>query len=136
MNELDLKIADGDNVVRLDSVEQDIVQHVMFTKPFLGEGKLEARRVNRQVEILEDVGESTNMVLMPVRQYDGRKVVPVFLEKIEIRDRYVDTERRFFRKTHTGIDDDHFVTEADAHTVHPKFADTAEWYYFDLIHKV
>ena len=67
------------------------------------------------------------------KNYCGQ-VVAKFFEKIEIRDRDVDAVGRFLGKTHSGVDDDHLVAISDAHAVHPKFADAAQGYYFDLIH--
>ena len=75
------------------------------------------------------------MVFVAVRQDDRGQVVAIFLEKIEIRDRDIDTERRLLRKAHPGIDDDHLVGIADAHAVHPEFADTAERNYFNFVHR-
>ena len=69
------------------------------------------------------------MVFVPVGEDQGGQVVAIFFEKIEIRDRDVDAIRRFFGKSHAGIDDDHLVAVPDAHAVHPELADAAKRYY-------
>ena len=71
------------------------------------------------------------MVFVTVCQDDRRQVISIFLEKVEIRYRNINTIRRFFGKAHTGIDDDHLVAVADSHAIHPEFADTAKRDYFN-----
>ena len=74
------------------------------------------------------------MVFVAVGQDQGRQVVPVFFEKIEIWDRNVDTKGRFFGKAHARVDQDHLVAVTDAHAIHSEFTDPAERYYFNFIH--
>lgn len=125
MDELDLETADIDDVVRLYSMEQDVIEHVEFVKPAFNQRLCESRCVDREIELTKYVGKSSNVVLMAVRQNDRRQVVSILFEEIEVRDGDVDTKRCFFRKTHSGIDDDHLITIPDAHAVHPEFTDTA-----------
>src|SRR2546421_6935095 len=135
VDKLDLKIADIDDVVRLDRMDQDLVEHPMLFETLFGQADRESRGINRKVELLEYVSERPDVVLVPVGEDDRGQVVAVFFEKIKIGNRDVDAERRLFGKTHPGIDDDHLVGVADAHAVHPEFADAAERDYFYLIHE-
>ena len=57
---------------------------------------------------------------------DRGQVVTIFFEKIKIWYRNINPKRRLLRKTHARINDDHFVAIANAHAVHPKFADAAQ----------
>ena len=74
------------------------------------------------------------MIFVSVSEDDRRQIVAVFFEKVEIGNRNIYAEWRFFGKSHTGVDNDHFVGVPDAHAVHPKFADAAERNYFNFIH--
>src|SRR5436190_7966037 len=74
------------------------------------------------------------MVFVAVSQDDCGQVVAILFEKVEIGNRNVHTERRFFRKAHPGVHDDHLIGVPDAHAVHPKFADAAKRNYFNFLH--
>ena len=79
MNELDLEIADRHDIVRLDTVEQHVVEHIKFAKPLFGQREREPRRIDRQIELAQDVGKRADVVLVAVGQDDGGEVVAVFL---------------------------------------------------------
>ena len=74
------------------------------------------------------------MVFVSVGENDRGQVVAVLFEKVEIWYRNIDTVWRFFWETHARIDDDHLIAIADAHAVHPEFADAAERNYLYLFH--
>ena len=115
-------------------MHQNVVEHLEFVKTLFRQRQREARSVNRQIVFFENVRQRTNVVLVAVREDNGGQVVAVLFEKVEIRYRNVDAERRFLWKTHTGVDDDHLVAVPDTHAVHPELADPAKRYDFDLFH--
>ena len=73
---------------------------------------------------------AADVVFVAVGEDDGGQVVAIFFEKIEIRYRNIDPKRRFLRKAHAGVDNDHLIGVSDAHAVHPKLADPTKWYNF------
>lgn len=134
MNELNLKAADLDRVSGLDTMHQHIVKHSKLLEPLFRQSERESGAVNRKIELFEYIREGTDVVFVPVCEDYRRQVVSIFLEKIEIRYRNIDSVRRFFGKAHAGVHYDHLVAVPDAHAVHPELTDAAERYYFDLAH--
>ena len=64
----------------------------------------------------------------------ARSIRPCNRPETKIRNRNIHTERCFFGKTHSRINDNHFVARTDSHTIHPEFADAAQRYYFYFAH--
>ncbi len=73
-------------------------------------------------------------VFVSVRQNQRGQIVGVLIQKIKIRNRNINSVRRFFGKTHSSVDNYHFISEANAHTIHSEFADSAQRYYFQFTH--
>ncbi len=134
VNELDLEFADRDNVIRLDAMHQNVVEHIELAQTLFGQCQRKTRRIDRKIEFAKDVREGTDMVFVSVRENDRRQVVTIFFEKVEIRYADINPERRLLRKSHSRVDDDHLVLVANAHAVHAEFADAAERYYFQFCH--
>ena len=131
-----LKLPISMMIVRLDAMQQHVVRACRIrSSRFSVKGERKSRRINRQIEFAENIGESADVVFVAVREDDRGQIVAIFFEKIEIWNRDIDAKRRFLRKAHPGIDDYHLVAVPDSHAVHPKFADPAERDYFDLAHK-
>ena len=57
----------------------------------------EMRAVDRNIEFLEQIRQSAQMIFVAVREDDGRDVVFVLVEKTKIRDRNVDAVRGLLR---------------------------------------
>src|SRR5688572_12906105 len=66
------------------------------------------------------------MIFVAVSQYDGRDVVSILFEKIEIGNTDVHTVGSLFRETHARIKNQHLVAIAHGHAVHTKFANSPE----------
>ena len=124
--ELDRERAYVHDLARLDAVNQHVVEQVVLFELAVGEPRREVRGVNWHIKFFEDVGERAQVILVPVREHDGRNVVPVLFEELEVRDRDVYAVDALLWKTHTGVDDDHLVFVAHGHTIHPELADSAE----------
>src|SRR5437868_14149700 len=109
VDKFDRKAADLDLIARRDAMQQHIVEHVVFAEPFFRQRQRKTRGINRQIEFTENVRECTYVVFMAMGKDNRRQIVAIFFEKIEIWDRDIDPERRFLRKTHSRIDDDHLI---------------------------
>src|SRR6187397_3076923 len=103
VDEADFEVSDLDDVIRLNSMEQHVVEHSKLFEPLLRECERESRSVNRKVVFLENVGERSDVILVTVCQDQGCQVITVFFEKIEVWDRNIDTVRSLFRKAHAGV---------------------------------
>ena len=126
-DELDLEDADIHNVARLDAMQQHIAEQLVFFEFAFSESGGEVRTVNRDIELLEQVGQRTEMIFVTVREDNGGDVLAILVEKTKVRDRDVDAVRRLFRKAHPGVENQHLVAVPHRHTIHSKLADTAEW---------
>src|SRR5215213_1732060 len=126
-DELDLKGTDIDNVSWLDSMQQHVVEQVVFFELAFGKAGGEVGTVNRDVESLENVRQGPQMIFVTMRQDYRGDVVAIFVKKPEVRDRHVDAVRGLFRKAHPGVENQHLVAVTHSHTIHSKLADTAEW---------
>ena len=130
MNKFNLKDTDLGDISGTNAMQEHLIEHAELFQTFLRQGVGESRGIYRQIKFPEDIREGPDVIFVPVSEDYGGQIVPILFEKIKVRYRYVDPERCFFRKTHSRIDNDHFVAIADTHTVHPEFADPAEWYDF------
>src|SRR5690348_9221824 len=102
MNKLNIKATDLDLVPGLYAMQKHFIEHSKFFETLFGKRERESRAVDRQVEFFQDVSQSSDVVLVAVGEYDRGKVVSIFLEKIEIGYRDIDTVRCFFGKAHAG----------------------------------
>src|SRR6266496_6175787 len=125
-NELDRENADSDHVSRLDAMQQHVSQKVMLIKFAFRQTQREMRRVNRNVELFQDVRQRAQMIFMTVRENNGGDLVPILFEYIEIRNGNIDAIGALFGKAHAGIYDDHFVAKAQQRAIRSKLADAAE----------
>src|SRR2546421_10238913 len=124
--EFDFERAKLDYLSRLDPVNQSIAEQIVLFELSFRQTDREMRGIDGDVEFFEDVRQRAQVILVSVRQDDGRDVVPVLFQKIEVRDTDINAVNALFRETHAGVNDDHFVIVAHSHTIHPKLADTAE----------
>src|SRR5688500_18316654 len=125
-DELDSKRSDLDNLTRLNAMNQYVVEQVVLFEFSFRQPNREVRGVDRHVEFLEDVRKRSQVVLMTVRENDRGEVISVLFEKIKVGDTDVHPVNAFFRKPHSGVNDDHFIVIAHSHTIHPELADSAE----------
>src|SRR5690606_27176429 len=134
MDKLDLKYPDLRNVPGFYAMEQDVVEHPKLLETFFSQGMCKTGGIDRKIKLSENVRQSSDMVFVAVREDDGGKVIAILFQKIEVRDRNIYAEGRLLRKSHPRIDNDHLVTVADPHTIHPEFANTSERDYLYFVH--
>src|ERR1051325_3800916 len=89
------------------------------------------RRVNRNVDLLQDVRQSPDMILVPMRENNRGDVLLVLFKNFKIRNADIDAIDALFRKAHARVEHEHLVPKPQESTVHPELADTAEGNNFD-----
>ncbi len=90
----------------------------------LDEGEREWSAVDRPLHSLENVRHGADVVLVPVREHDGRDLVLLKLPKV--RNDEVDPEELRFGEHHAGVDEDRGVAAGDDHHVHAELAQPPE----------
>src|SRR5258708_3180197 len=108
--EFDREGTDRDYVARLDAMQHHITQDAVLIKLALRQAEREARSVNRNIEPLQNVRESAEMIFVPVRKDNPRNLFAILFEDLEIRNTDIDTIDALFGKAHAGVDNDHLVT--------------------------
>ena len=77
------------------------------------------------MEFAEQEGNSSDVVLMPVRQEDAGNFIAILSDDGEVRDQYIDS-RFVIGKSHSCIDDDCFTIAAHQHHVEAELAHPSE----------
>src|SRR4030095_7881895 len=98
----------------------------MFLQFALSQSGGEVRAVNGYVEFFQDVRERAEVVFVSVSEDNRSDVLTVLFEEIEVRNTDVNAIGCLFRKSHTGVEDEHFILITHRHAVHSKLAYTAE----------
>src|SRR5215213_10935931 len=127
-DEFDLENTDIDNVPRFHAMKQHVTEQFVFFELAFSESGCEMRAVNRNVELFQEIRKRTEVIFVTVSEDYRSDIVAVLVQKVEIRDRNVDSIRGFFRKSHSGVENQHLVAETNSHAIHSKLADAAEWY--------
>ena len=110
-DELDVKVVAELDVVAVlaflepDALETDARFLELVTHQFYREGAA----VDRTLELLEEIGQGTDMVLMAVCEHDAPELRDVIPYIGKIRDDAVDSGHVLFREAHAHIDDYHIV---------------------------
>jgi hypothetical protein len=125
-DKFDSEYPDIDDIARPDAMNQGVTCQIMFFKFAFGEPGSEMRTVNRDVEAFEYVRQSAEMILMPVRKNYGSDVIAKLFEETKIWNANIYAISSLFGKSHSGVEDQHFIAVTYGHAVHPKLADAAE----------
>src|SRR6185503_21266645 len=107
-------------------MEQYVAEQIVFFEFAFRESRSEVRTVYRNVELLQQVRQRTEVIFVTVRENYRGDVVAVLVEKTEVRNRNIHSIRRLLRKPHPGVENQHLVTVTHSHAIHSKLADTAE----------
>ena len=81
----------------------------LFRKLHFNKSHAEAGCKNRNIQLLEKIGHRTDMVLVTVGDKKTLYLVPVFLKVGKIRNNKVNSKHFVIGKSHSAIDDYHFV---------------------------
>src|SRR5256884_9124953 len=130
-NELNRERADGNDIARLDPMQQHVAENSVLIKLVFRQSQREVRSVNRHIKSFQYVRQRAQVILVAVRENNRGDVVSIFFEGAEVRNRNVDAIDALFGKAHARIDDDHLVAKAQQSAIHPKLADAAEGNYFE-----
>src|SRR5262245_15463377 len=107
--ELDGKHADVDDVARLYAMQQYVAEQVVFFEFAFGQAGSEMGAVNRNVELLQQIRQRTQVVLVTVGEDNGSDVVAVLVEKTKVGNRNINAVSRFLWKAHSGVENQHLV---------------------------
>jgi len=105
-----------------DLDEFGIVQQAVLVELALDVGEGELGAIDRDVELGEDPGKATDVVFMPVCEYDAADLVAVLDEVADVGNDDVDAEQLFFGEHQASVDYDNVVAVAESETVHAELA--------------
>jgi lysozyme len=125
-NEFDRERTDGDYITRLDAMQHDIAENAVLIELAFRQAEREARSINRNIELLQDVRQRTEMIFVSVGENDRSNLVAILFEDLKVRNANVDAIDALFGKPHAGVDNDHLVAITQQRAIHPKLADAAE----------
>ena len=110
----------------------------MFDKFPVQPGDREIGTVNWNVYLPQQKRNRSNMIFVAVSQDQRGDLVPILINKGEIRYDYVDPVDIVLRESHACVNDDRFAATAHRHHVQSKFANTAQRNYFQFVisHKI
>ena len=69
--------------------------------------------VNRHIELFQEIGQSPDMILMPVGYRHTAQLVAVLLDVSKIRDNYVNAQHLAVRECKSAVDDEHVIGAFD-----------------------
>ena len=116
----------GEFTLGLDLDQLGLVQQLVLFKLALDVGQRELRCVDGHVQLAQDPGQATNMILVTVGQNDGANALPVLHQVGDVRDHDVNAQQFCFRKHQAGVDDDDVVLPAEREAIHAKLAQTTQ----------
>lgn len=123
---VDRERTDGDYVTWLDAMQHYIAENTVLIELAFRQSEREARSVDRNIELLQDVRQRAEMIFVSMGEDDRGDFVAILFEDLEIRNADIDSVDALFGKPHAGVDDDHLVAIAQQRAIHPKLADAAE----------
>jgi hypothetical protein len=126
MKVFDLERADDRRLSRGYFVEFCRIQQPVFLKLFADERQRELGSIYRNVQVAKDVGNTTDVIFMRVREDDRAYHTFVLLQVCDVRDNDVYAEQFLLGEHEPGINDDNVVTEAQCKHVHSEFAQSAQ----------
>src|SRR5438270_10992743 len=107
-------------------MQQHVTQDSMLIKLALRQTKREVRRINRDIEFLQNVRQRAQMIFMTVREDDRGYLFAVLFEDFEIRNRNSDFVDALFGKAHARSDDNPPVAKALQRAIHAKLPNAAQ----------
>src|SRR6476660_3892434 len=130
-NEFDRERSNRHDIARLDAMQHYVTEKSVLIQLALCQAQREVRRINRHVDLLQDVRQRADMIFMSMRENNRRDVLLVLFEDFEIRNADIDAVDALFGKAHARVEHQHLVAAAQQSTVHPELADSAEGNDFD-----
>ena len=125
-DEFDRQLAQPDLIAGLDDVELRLAQVAGLLELALDEADREARGIDRDVQLLEQVAQRADVVLVAVSDDDAAHPVAVFDDVAEIWNDQIDAEHVVIRERKAAVDDDDIVLVFDDGHVLADLAETAQ----------
>ena len=106
VDELDLKAAEAEFIPRLFGEYLRVVQQVKFLELQLDYARGELRRVNRYIELPQDIRYGPDVVLVAVGYHHASDAVGVLPQVGDVRDDDIDAVELLVGKTEAAVNDD------------------------------
>src|SRR5438309_2289604 len=135
-NEFNCEGTDSYDVARLDAVQQHVAQNSVLVEFAFCKAESEARSINGNVELFQNVRKRAQMIFMAVGENDGRDVVAILFKNFEVWNANVYAIDTLFGKAHARIEDEHLVAGAQQGAIHPKLTDSAQGNDFEDIRQL
>src|SRR5215471_13706502 len=107
-------------------MQQHVSEDPMLVQLAFRQAQGKVRRVNRNIDLLQNVRQRAEMIFVAMGEDDGGNVFPVLLEDFEIGNANVYAIDALFGESHARVEHQHLVATAQQGTVHPELADAAE----------
>jgi len=125
--ELDREWPDLDALSWRDRNQTALVVHAMFVELGRDHGECERRPVDRAVEVGHHIRHGADVVLVTVRENEGRDAAFVHVERCNIRDHQIDPEEFRLWKHDTGVHQQGRIPAGDEHHVHAELTEAPDW---------
>src|SRR5690242_3469475 len=104
----------------------------MLFEPALDQGKREFGTVDGDIQLSQQEGHATDVILVAVGEDETANHSRVLLEIREIGSDYVDAEEFRFGKHHAGVNHDDVIAVAESHAVHSELAQPSDGHYLQF----
>ena len=107
--EFDLEGADFDEAAGHNLTQRRRAEKPRLVQAFFAQRQSEASSIHRNVQIPQDVGQGSDVVFVPVGQYDSADVRAVLLKIGGVGDDQIDAQEFGLWEHHSGVDDEDVV---------------------------
>jgi len=123
---LDPERPDLDRVTHPHLAQVGLTQDAVLPQLRLEEAKSQPSAVNRHVELLERVGQASDVVLMTVGEKNAEHLSATVQQVRDVRQDQVDPEHVLLREHQPGVDDENLVLPLERPHVDADLAQAAE----------
>lgn len=109
MYHFNIHTAKRNRIARVDLVELCLIKEIMLLELVFHQSERQARAIDREIHIFEQVRDGTDMVLMAMRDDKPLNPILVFLDIAEIRDDQINAEHVAVRECHSAVEDKHIA---------------------------
>ena len=118
LNEFHLEVSGVDHVAVGDHVELCALQKACFPELVLDQGGSEPGGIYREVQLPQDIGKGSDVVLMTVGDIKALQLLHVLLQIGHIRYDQVDAQHLLIRERHSAVHHDDAVLILEGRDVH------------------
>ena len=98
----------------------------------LNQPHCQLRRIERYIQLPEDIRKRTDMVFMSMGKYHTLDLINVILQISDIRNDYINSEHIVFRKCHSTVYYDNTVIVLKCCDIHSNQSKSADWNNFQF----